>query len=96
MLNGFEFEDHCTQNYDCDQICKRVLYMHPIFQFEGYVTQLVFDLQLCNFIARLSYHCNYTTKNFSLIAHSQMKLCLFKVTKSDVCIRPFLQIQSQL
>ena len=34
----------------------------------------------------LSYHCGYTRENFSLIAHSQMKLCLFKVAKSDVCI----------
>ena len=36
----------------------------------------------------LSYHCGYTRENFSLIAHSQMKLCLFKVAKSDACIRP--------
>ena len=27
-------------------------------------------------------------ENFSLIAHSQMKLCLFKVAKSDVCMKP--------
>ena len=27
-------------------------------------------------------------ENFSLIVHSQMKLCLFKVAKSDACIRP--------
>ena len=25
-----------------------------------------------------------------------MKLCLFKVTKLDACIRPFLQIKSQI
>ena len=27
-------------------------------------------------------------ENFSLISYSQMKLCLYKVTKSDACIRP--------
>ena len=38
----------------------------------------------------LSDHCGfrYTRENFSLIAHSQMKLCLFKVAKLDACIRP--------
>ena len=35
----------------------------------------------------LSYHYGYMRENFSLIAHSQMKLCLFKVAKSDACIR---------
>ena len=34
--------------YICDHICKKGSYTHthPIFQLLGYVTQLVFDLQL--------------------------------------------------
>ena len=32
------------------------LYMHPIFQFKGDVTQLVVELQLQNFVRRLSNH----------------------------------------
>ena len=39
------------------------------------------------FESRTSYHCSYMTENFSFIAYSQTKLCVFKVTKSDACIR---------
>ena len=53
-----------------------------------YVTQLVLDLQLWNLLARLSDYCSNRTENVGLIAYLQMKLCLFKVTKSDACIRP--------
>ena len=52
----------------------------------------MFDLQLSNIIAGLSYHCTYTIESFGLTAHLQRKLCLFKITKSDVCIRLFSQI----
>ena len=36
----------------------------------------------------ICYHCTNRTEIFGLIACLQMKLCLFKVGKSDVCIRP--------
>ena len=63
----------------------------------------MFYLQLWNLVAGLSYHWTILTENFSIIAYSQMKLYLFKVTKSDACIRPlfansvaFLVIQHTL
>ena len=43
---------------------KGVLYTQPIFQ--GYVTQLVFDLDL---VAGLSYYCACMSENFSLKAY---------------------------
>ena len=47
-------------------------------------------LQLWNLVEGLIYYCTCRRENFSLIIYSQMKFCLFKVTKSDVCIRlPF-------
>ena len=49
----------------------------------------MFNLQLWNLVAGQSYQCTYRTENFGLTAHLQMKLCLFKITKSDVCIRLF-------
>ena len=49
----------------------------------------IIDLQLSNYIARVSYHCTYMRENFSLMADSHKMLCLVKVAKSDACIRLF-------
>ena len=70
----------------CDQIYKKgLIYTH--IQFFN-VNQLVFDLQLWNLVAGRSYHCTYRIENFWLIAHLYMKVCFFKVTQLDACIRP--------
>ena len=55
-------------------------------------------LEVCNlsnvlpialkFVASLSYHSSYLRENFNLKSYSQMKLCLYKVTQSNPCIRP--------
>ena len=50
----------------CEWICKRGfirMLVRPIFELtDVYLsTQLVFDLQLSNLVAELSYHCTYVT-----------------------------------
>ena len=53
-----------------------------------YVANLAYvghTAQLWNLVATISYHCTNWTANFSLIACLQIKLCLFKFGKSDVC-----------
>ena len=40
------------------------------------------------FLTSLFLHGSYLEEIFSLISHSQIKLCLYKVTKLDACIRP--------
>ena len=56
----------------------------PVFQPQG---QPACDLQLWNVVAALHHYCNMR-ENFSIIAHLQTKLCLFKFAKSDTCTRP--------
>ena len=44
-------------------------------------------------VAEFFYHCTNRTENFGLMAYLKMKLCFFKVGKSDACIR---QIRSHI
>ena len=69
------------------RVCKRVLHMHPIldFNYSVYVTQLLFDSQLRNLVTRLSYHCTYMREIFALIAYLLMKLFRLYIVKSDAC-----------
>ena len=85
---GILYENYRPLVYMWLVLRKGVLYTNPILWFQGHGTQLVFDLQLWNLVEGFSYHCTNVTENFGLIAHSKRKLCLFKVAKSDVCIRP--------
>ena len=60
----------------CDRICEKRCY--TCINFWVCVPQLVFNLKRA-----------YMRESLNLITYSQMKLCLFKVAKSDACIRPF-------
>ena len=94
-LQGWVSAYHTTTSY-VTGLWQRILYTNPIFELQGYVTQLVFELHLWNLVAGCSYHCTYLTENFSIIACLQMKLRLFKVAKLDECIWPLLEIQSHM
>ena len=49
--------------------------------------RMTYHFEICYLAFPIIVH-GYTRENFSLIAHSQIKLCLFKVAKLDACIRP--------
>ena len=57
LLHLFSRQKCCI----CDWICKRVSYVHPIFQLQGFVTQSVFDLQLWSLVAEEKFTTNEVT-----------------------------------
>ena len=87
-ISTWRYYSKVVENMFCMcRVCKRVLHMHPIldFNYSVYVTQLLFDSQLQNLVTRLSYHCTFMRETFALIAYLLMKLFLLNIVKSDAC-----------
>ena len=87
-VSTWRYYSKVVENIFCMcRVCKRVLHMHPIldFNYSVYVTQLLFDSQLQNLVTRLSYRCTYMREIFALIAYLLMKLFHLNIVKSDAC-----------
>ena len=65
----------------CDWICKKGL--NTCIRFFGFKYNYVTQLQLSTLVTGLSHYSTYKREKSVRTAHSQMKLCQFKVVNSD-------------